>query len=76
MYVTGRTEPIRTRPTDCAAERRQACGAQAQACANFAGGDASASDEEIARTVGVGGSTVYRTKRHFVEGTLGGGGPA
>jgi hypothetical protein len=31
---------------------------------------ADACDEEIARSVGVGGSTVYRTKRHFVEGNL------
>ena len=29
--------------------------------------DAGASDEEIARSVGVGGSTVYRTKRRFVS---------
>ena len=32
--------------------------------------DAGASDEGIARTVGVGGSTVYRTKRRFVLGNL------
>jgi len=32
--------------------------------------DAAASDEEIARSVGVGGSTVYRTKRRFVLGNL------
>src|ERR1700688_993452 len=32
--------------------------------------DAGASDEGIARSVGVGGSTVYRTKRRFVEGNL------
>jgi transposase len=32
--------------------------------------DAGAGDEEIARTVGVGGSTVYRTKRRFVRGNL------
>ena len=32
--------------------------------------DAGCSDEEIARTVTVGGSTVYRTKRRFVEGNL------
>src|ERR1700678_44192 len=31
---------------------------------------AGASDEEIARSAGVGGSTVYRTKRRFVEGNL------
>jgi hypothetical protein len=30
--------------------------------------DAGRSDEEIASTVAVGGSTVYRTKRRFVEG--------
>ena len=32
--------------------------------------DAGASDAEIARSVGVGGSTVYRTKRRFVLGNL------
>ena len=32
--------------------------------------DAGASDEDIARNVGVGGSTVYRTKRRFVLGNL------
>jgi transposase len=32
--------------------------------------DAGVSDEDIAASVGVGGSTVYRTKRHFVEGNL------
>ena len=32
--------------------------------------DGGASDEEIALSVGVGGSTVYRTKRRFVEGNL------
>ncbi|MGY4356259.1 transposase [Bradyrhizobium sp. i1.7.7] len=32
--------------------------------------DAGTSDEEIARSVGVSGSTVYRTKRRFVEGNL------
>jgi transposase len=32
--------------------------------------DAGASDEEIATAVSVGGSTVYRTKRRFVEGNL------
>ena len=32
--------------------------------------DAGVADEEIASTVGVGGSTVYRTKRRFVEGNL------
>src|ERR1700716_1187027 len=32
--------------------------------------DAGRSDEEIAHAVAVGGSTVYRTKRRFVEGNL------
>src|SRR5438132_4963216 len=32
--------------------------------------DAGSGDEEIARVVSVGGSTVYRTKRRFVEGNL------
>src|SRR6202790_5207587 len=32
--------------------------------------DAGSSDDEIARTVAVGGSDVYRTKRRFVEGNL------
>src|SRR6202022_1854143 len=32
--------------------------------------DAGASDEDIATGVAVGGSTVYRTKRRFVEGNL------
>ena len=32
--------------------------------------DAGTSDEEIARSVGASGSTVYRTKRRFVEGNL------
>jgi transposase len=32
--------------------------------------DRGASDEEIARSIGLGGSTVYRTKRRFVLGNL------
>ena len=32
--------------------------------------DAGLSDDEIAAAVAVGGSTVYRTKRRFVEGNL------
>ena len=36
----------------------------------LAAADGGCSDEEIARTVAVGGSTVYRTKRRFVEGNL------
>ena len=33
--------------------------------------DAGGPDETIAQSLGVGGSTVYRTKRRFVEGTIG-----
>ena len=32
--------------------------------------DAGVGDEEIAQSIGVGGSTVYRTKRRFVLGNL------
>src|SRR6201993_3542706 len=32
--------------------------------------DAGVSDEDIVASIGVGGSTVYRTKRRFVEGNL------
>ncbi len=32
--------------------------------------DAGVSDDDIATSVGVGGSTVYRTKRRFIEGSL------
>jgi transposase len=32
--------------------------------------DAGVSDEDIVTSIGVGGSTVYRTKRRFVEGNL------
>jgi transposase len=32
--------------------------------------DAGVGDQDIAASVGVGGSTVYRTKQHFVEGNL------
>ena len=32
--------------------------------------DADVSDEDIATSIGVGGSTIYRTKRRFVEGNL------
>jgi transposase len=66
--LPGRTQPSRAEQTHGAPERRQAFGAQAQARADFA--DAGASDEEIAISVGVGGSTVYRTKRRFLVGNL------
>src|SRR5712691_12494813 len=64
--LSSRTQPSRARRTHGASERGQTCGAQVQARADFAG----ASDEEIATSVGVGGSTVYRTKRRFVVSNL------
>src|SRR6266576_3599009 len=67
--LPGRTQPSRAQRTHGAPERRQACGAQAQARADFAG-CRRASDEDIAISVGVGGSTVYRTKRRFLVGNL------
>jgi transposase len=43
---------------------------QAQAGQILLAAATGAGDEEIARRVGVGGSTVYRTKRRFVLGSL------
>jgi hypothetical protein len=63
-----RTQPNRARRTEVAAQRRQACVPEAQASAVFLAADAGTSDEEITKSVGVSGSTVYRTKRRFVEG--------
>src|SRR3981189_3108400 len=37
---------------------------------NLLAADAGVSDEDIALSAGVGGSTIYRTKRRFVEGNL------
>jgi transposase len=42
----------------------------AQARADFLAADAGAGDEDIATGVGVGESTIYRTKRRFVVGNL------
>ena len=63
----GRAQPSRAQRTQDASERRQAFGARAQI---LLAADAGASDEAIATGVGVGGSTVYRTKRRFVLGNL------
>jgi hypothetical protein len=51
--LSGRTQPMRMRPTDS--------GTRADPLA----ADRGANDEKIARRIGVGGSTVYRTKRRF-----------
>jgi Tripartite tricarboxylate transporter family receptor len=68
--LSGGAQPNRARQAHGASERRQACGAQAQAGADFAGRRRGAYDEDIATSVGVGGSTVYRTKEPFVLGNL------
>src|SRR5258707_11219492 len=68
--LSGGAQPCRAHRTQGASERWQAGGAQAQAAQILLAADAGASDEAIAASVGVGGSTVYRTKRRFVLGNL------
>ena len=64
-------DPIRAQRAQGAFERRQAPGAEAGAGQRILlATDAGVSDEDIATSVGVGVSTVYRTKRRFVEGNL------
>ena len=70
MYAIGSNSAKPRHRADSDSERWQARGAQAQAGQILLAADAGASDEEIARSVGVGGSTVYRTKRRFVPGNL------
>ena len=70
MYVTGRIEPSRTLRTHHDVEQRQTAARKLKRAQILLAADAGRSDEEIARTVAVGGSTVYRTKRRFVEGNL------
>ena len=73
MNVRYRVEldPGRARAADRTAERWQARGAQTEA-----GADPSwrpilrVSDEAIATSLAIAGSTIYRTKRRFVEGDL------
>nr|GAJ38022.1 hypothetical protein BDOA9_0206400 [Bradyrhizobium sp. DOA9] len=67
---SGRTQPDRAHRTEGAAQRRQACVPQAQASADFVGRRCRDQRREIAKSVGLSGSTVYRTKRRFVEGNL------
>ena len=53
-----------------ASERRQAAARKLKRVQILLAADAGASDEDIATSVGVGGSTVYRTKRRLVMGNL------
>src|SRR4051812_4395346 len=68
--LSGRSERGGAYPACRTAERWHPRGAQDQAGADPAGGRCRASDAVIASTVLVGVSTVYRTKRRFVEGNL------
>src|SRR3954471_23870175 len=68
--LPGRPERSRARRTPDPAPRWAACGPHAQARPDPARGRAGMPDETIAQSLGVGGSTVYRTKRRFVEGNL------
>ena len=68
--LPGGTERGGTCATNGNAERREACGAQIKRAQILLAADAGVSDETIAASVSVGGSTVYRTKRRFVEGNL------
>src|SRR6201997_2522493 len=67
--LSGRTQPNRAHRTEGAAQRRQASVPPAKASADFAGRrcrDQRRGDRKERRR----GSTVYRTKRRFVEGNL------
>ncbi|WP_292624185.1 helix-turn-helix domain-containing protein [Mesorhizobium sp.] len=67
MCLSRRSRPTRARRTHSDAAHWQASGAQAQRAQILLAADAGQRDETIATTVVVGGSTVYRTKRRFVE---------
>ncbi|WP_292710897.1 helix-turn-helix domain-containing protein [Mesorhizobium sp.] len=66
MCLSRRSRPTRARRTHSDAAHWQASGAQAQRAQILLAADAGQRDETIATAV-VGGSTVYRTKRCFVE---------
>ena len=70
MYATGRTEPNRTHRTHSLLSGGKHAACKLKRAQILLAADAGASDEEIARSVGVGGSTVYRTKQRFVLGNL------
>ena len=72
MNVRYRVEldPIRARELDALLSGGKQAARKLKRAQILLAADAGASDEEIAASVGVGGSTVYRTKRRFVEGNL------
>src|ERR1700678_1101124 len=69
MYVIGLSQAERGELTAMLSKGKRAARKLKRAQILLAA-DAGCSDDEIARTVAVGGSTVYRTKRRFVEGNL------
>src|ERR1700678_4782911 len=69
MYVIGLSQAERGELTAMLSKGKRAARKLKRAQILLAA-DAGCSDDEIARTVGAGGSTVYRTKRRFVEGNL------
>jgi len=68
--LSGRTQPNRARRTHSAFERGKHASRKLKRAQILLAADAGVSDAEIARNVGVGVSTVYRTKRRFVLGNL------
>ena len=63
-------DPMRARRTWDAAGRGKHPARRLKRRQIFLAADAGVGDEDIAAGIGVGGSTVYRTKRRFVEGNL------
>ena len=68
--LSGRTQPNRAHGTQALLSGGKHAARKLKRAQILLAADAGAGDEEIARSVGVGGSTVYRTKRRFVEGNL------
>ncbi len=61
---------MRARRARGAAERGKPPARKLKRARHFLAADAGVGDEDIAASIGVGGSTVYRTRRRFVESSL------
>ena len=68
--LSGRTEPSRAQRTHALLSGGKHAARKLKRAQILLAADAGVSDDEIASSVGVGGSTVYRTKRRFVLGNL------
>src|SRR5262249_36853419 len=68
--LSGRTEPTEREQLTALLNGGKHAARRLKRAQILLAADAGASDEEIARSVGAGGSTVYRTKRRFVLGNL------